>query len=381
VREYLLVFLAAAVVSYLLCVVARELAMRTGAVAQVRDRDVHAVPIPYFGGVAMLGGLGAGLLVAHHLPFLSRSQAFDDAGTVLVGGAIICAVGVLDDLLELDALTKFGGQVVAASFLVLNGVQLYSLNLPGVGQFTLDTGQAILFSVVLVVATVNAINFVDGLDGLAGGMVAIGAVAFFAFSYRLADVNGYSLAITAALLCAALAGVCAGFISHNFHPASMFMGDSGSMLIGVVLAGSALTLTGNFPAVDFAASGNGGQASLLPVLLPILLPISILVVPFADLVLAVVRRTLRGQSPFAPDKHHLHHRLLEYGHSHRRAVLVMWLWAALIALGGVAVSLYQSRLVLVGLAVWLAVTMVLTFVVPRVERPAWTQSEEPLPEP
>jgi UDP-GlcNAc:undecaprenyl-phosphate GlcNAc-1-phosphate transferase len=132
--------------------------------------------------------------------------------------------------------------------------------------------------------------------------------------------------------------------------------------------------------VDFAASGNGGQASLLPVLLPILLPISILIVPFADLVLAVVRRTLRGQSPFAPDKHHLHHRLLEYGHSHRRAVLVMWLWAALIALGGVAVSLYQSRLVMVGLGVWLAVTVVLTFVVPRVERPAWTHTDEHQPE-
>jgi UDP-GlcNAc:undecaprenyl-phosphate/decaprenyl-phosphate GlcNAc-1-phosphate transferase len=153
------------------------------------------------------------------------------------------------------------------------------------------------------------------------------------------------------------------------------MGDSGSMLIGVVMAGSALTLTGNFPAVDFAASGDGGQASLLPVLLPILLPISILIVPFADLVLAVVRRTLRGQSPFAPDKNHLHHRLLEYGHSHRRAVLVMWLWAALIALGGVAVSLYQSRLVMIGLAVWSAVTVLLTFVVPRVERPAWTHTD------
>ena len=110
-------------------------------------------------------------------------------------------------------------------------------------------------------------------------------------------------------------------------------------------------------------------------LLPILLPISILIVPFADLVLAVVRRTLQGQSPFAPDKQHLHHRLLEYGHSHRRAVLVMWLWAALIALGGVAVSLYQSRLVMVGLAVWLAVTVLLTFVVPRVERPSWASHE------
>ena len=111
--------------------------MHAGAVAQVRDRDVHAIPIPYFGGVAMLGGLGAGYLVAHHLPFLSLAgeQVFHDAGVVLVAGAMICAVGVVDDLIELDALTKLGGQVLAAGFMVLNGVQFYSLNLPGVGQF------------------------------------------------------------------------------------------------------------------------------------------------------------------------------------------------------------------------------------------------------
>ncbi len=381
-REYLTVFLVAVTVTYLLAVLAREIAIRFGAVAQVRDRDVHAEPIPYFGGIAMYGGLVAAYLVARNLPFLSRApdQVLADAGMVLAAGGMVCALGVLDDLFELDALTKFGGQVLAAGFLVYNGVQFYYIWLPGNGLLTLDSAQAALATIFLVVATVNAVNFVDGLDGLAAGVIGLGAVGFFLFSYRLAAVNGESLAITAALLCAALAGACAGFVSHNFHPAAMFMGDSGSMLIGVVMAGSALTLTGNFPAVDFAASGDGGQASLLPVLLPILLPISILIVPFADLVLAVVRRTLRGQSPFAPDKHHLHHRLLEYGHSHRRAVLVMWLWAALIALGGVAVSLYQSRLVMVGLAVWSAVTVLLTFVVPRVERPSWTHTDaEPPP--
>jgi UDP-GlcNAc:undecaprenyl-phosphate GlcNAc-1-phosphate transferase len=289
---------------------------------------------------------------------------------------MVCALGVLDDLFELDALTKFGGQVLAAGFLVYNGVQFYYIWLPGDEVLTLDISQAALATVFLVVATINAVNFIDGLDGLAAGVIGLGAVGFFLFSYRLAAVNGESLAITAALLCAALAGACAGFVFHNFHPARMFMGDSGSMLIGMVLAGSALTLTGYFPAVDLAESGRGSQTSLLPVLLPLLLPISILIVPFADLLLAVVRRTMKGQSPFAPDKQHLHHRLLEYGHSHRRAVMVMWLWAALIALGGVAVSLYQSRLVMIGLLAWLAVTVLLTFVVPRVDRPSWAQLEE-----
>ena len=376
-REYLTVFLVAVTVTYLLAVLAREIALRFGAVAHVRDRDVHAEPIPYFGGIAMYGGLVAAYLVARNLPFLSRAgeQVLADAGVVLAAGGMVCALGVLDDLFELDALTKFGGQVLASGFMVYNGVQFYYIWLPGNEVLTLDSSQAALATVFLVVATINAVNFIDGLDGLAAGVIGLGAVGFFLFSYRVAAVNGESLAITAALLCAALAGVCAGFVFHNFHPARIFMGDSGSMLIGMVLAGSALTLTGYFPAVDLAETGGGARTSLLPVLLPLLLPISILIVPFADLLLAVVRRTMKGQSPFAPDKQHLHHRLLEYGHSHRRAVVVMWLWAALIALGGVAVSLYQSRLVLLVLAVWLAVTVLLTFVVPRVDRPSWVQPE------
>jgi UDP-GlcNAc:undecaprenyl-phosphate/decaprenyl-phosphate GlcNAc-1-phosphate transferase len=377
-REYLAVFLVAVSVTYLLAVLARETALRFGAVARVRDRDVHETPIPYFGGIAMYGGLVAAVLVAQHLPFLRSGGAelFDDAWAVVAAGGMVCLLGVFDDLFELDALTKLGGQVLAAGFLVLNEVQFYHVWMPGNGQLTLDAAQAVLATVFLVVATINAVNFVDGLDGLAAGVIGLGAVGFFLFSYRLASVNGENLAVTAALLCAALAGTCVGFISHNFHPAEMFMGDSGSMLIGLVLAASALTLTGRFPAVDFSGTGATDTTSLLPVLLPILLPISILLVPFADLVLAVVRRTLRGQSPFAPDKRHLHHRLLEYGHTHRRAVVVMWLWAALIALGGVALSLSQSRLVLAGLAAWLAVTVLLTFVVPRVDRPGWTHGED-----
>lgn len=368
-REYLTVFLVAAVITYLLGVVAREIALRTGAVAKVRDRDVHAIPIPYFGGVAMLGGLGAGFVVARQLPFLSLSddQIFKDAGVVLVAGALICAVGVLDDLLELDALTKFGGQLVAAGFLVFFEVQYYSFQLPGGDQIALDTTQAALASVVVVVATVNAVNFVDGLDGLAAGVVGIGAVAFFVFSYQIAAINNETLAISAALLTAALAGATAGFLPHNFFPARIFMGDSGSMLIGLVLAGSALTLTGQFPALDMQG-GGGGDASWLPTLLPIILPIAILIVPFVDLVLAVVRRTRAGRSPFAPDKQHLHHRLLEIGHSHRRAVLIMWLWAGLIAFGGVLASLYSGRVTTAILVVWVVLTVALTFFVPRVHR-------------
>jgi UDP-GlcNAc:undecaprenyl-phosphate GlcNAc-1-phosphate transferase len=370
-REYLLIFLVAGTDSYLLCVVARELAMRTNAVAQVRDRDVHAIPIPYFGGVAMLGGLAAGLLTARHLPFLggSQPQVFHDAGVVLAAGAMICAVGVIDDLIELDALTKLGGQILAAGFLVLNEVQLFSLRLPGLGQLSLDPTQATLLSILMVVGTVNAVNFVDGLDGRAGGVIAIGAIAFFAFSYKLADVNGETLAITAAMLCTALGGACFGFLPHNFFPARIFMGDSGSMLLGLVLAGSALTLTGQFASVQVAEGVNSGAPTFLAMALPIVLPISVLLVPLVDLVLAVIRRARRGQAFYHPDKEHLHHRLLEIGHSQRRAVVIIWLWAGLIAFGTVLVSLYADWWVWPFVAAWAILTVVLTFVVPRLQRP------------
>jgi UDP-GlcNAc:undecaprenyl-phosphate GlcNAc-1-phosphate transferase len=379
VREYVLVFLVAAAVTYLLTVVAREIALRTGAVAPVRDRDVHAEPVPYLGGLAMLGGLVAAYIVAHELPFLSRSGpfVFRDAGIVLIAGGLICAVGVLDDIFELDALTKLGGQVLAAGFLIVFNIQYVFLPTPDGTQFALDASQGALLTGFIVVATVNAVNFVDGLDGLAAGVVGIGAVAFFLFCYQLTRFNDASRATTSALLSAALAGACAGFLVHNFHPARLFMGDSGSMLIGLVLSASAVTLTGQFAETDLSQGASGSRASLLPTLMPLLLPISLLVVPIVDLVLAVVRRTRAGRSPFAPDKQHLHHRLLEIGHSQRRAVLIMWLWAGLVAFGTVLVSLYTGRWMWGSLAAMTALTVVLTFVLPVVRRPRQVVGDVP----
>jgi UDP-GlcNAc:undecaprenyl-phosphate/decaprenyl-phosphate GlcNAc-1-phosphate transferase len=379
VREYLALLLVALAVTYLVAVLAREVALRVGAIAMVRDRDVHSEPVPYLGGVAMYAGIVAAYFVARELPFLSTAgdQVFHDAGVVLVAGGMVCALGVVDDLIELDALTKFGGQLLASGFLVLNGVQFYYIGLPDGTLLTLDPAQAMVLTVIVVVSTINAVNFIDGLDGLAGGVIGLGAVAFFLFSYAVAARNGESLAITAALLCAALAGACGGFLAHNFNPARIFMGDSGSMLIGLTLAGSALTLTSGFPALEVASAESPGAGSELVVfLLPLLLPIAVLLLPFTDLLLAIARRTMRGESPFKPDKQHLHHRMLELGHSHRRAVVVMWLWAALIALGGVGLALYPGRTVVLGLAGWFVVTVVLTVVVPRVERPAWTHHED-----
>ncbi|MFC6340675.1 glycosyltransferase family 4 protein [Nocardioides hankookensis] len=371
-REYLLVFLVAAATTYLLTVIAREIALRTGAVAKVRDRDVHAVPVPYLGGLAMLGVLVAAFAVARELPFLSRSGpiVFHDAGVVLIAGALICAVGVLDDLFELDALTKLGGQVLAAGFLIAFGIQYMFFTGSDGTQFPIQPAQGALLTGFVVVATVNAVNFVDGLDGLAAGVVGIGALAYFVFCYQLANINHVPLATTGALLSAALAGACGGFLPHNFHQARLFMGDSGSMLIGLVLSASAVTLTGQFAPDQISEGGAGTQASLLPTLLPLLLPVSILIVPMLDLLLAVVRRTRAGRSPFAPDKQHLHHRLLEIGHSHRRAVLIMYLWAALVAFGTVLMSLYSDETwTWVALGSMAAVTIGLTFLLPKLHHP------------
>lgn len=368
-REYALVFLVAAAVTYLLTVIAREIALRSGAVAGIRDRDVHDEPIPYLGGVAIYGGMVAAYLVARELPFLSRSQdfVFEDAGEVLIAGGLICAIGVLDDIFELDALTKLGGQVLAAGALVAFGIQWTFFFKPDGGAIGLGYEQGALLTVFFVVATANAVNFVDGLDGLAAGVVGIGAMAFFVFCYQLANLNNLTLATTGALLSAALAGSCVGFLPHNFNPARIFMGDSGSMLLGLMLSASAITLTGQLdPGV---LTDLGSTANPLIMFLPLLIPISVLLVPVVDLVLAVIRRTRRGQMFYHPDKQHLHHRLLEIGHSHRRAVLIMWLWAALFGFGTVVAGLYAGPVVWWSLGAMAVLTIGGTVVIPIIHSP------------
>ena len=367
-RAYLLLFLVAAVVTYLLTVVAREFAMRTGAVAKVRDRDVHAVPVPYMGGVAMLGGLVAAYLVAREMPFLADAPDFvlQDTGVVILAGALICVVGVVDDIFELDALTKLGGQVLATAILVGFNLQYTFITFPDGTQFAIDPAQGALLTGLVVITVVNAVNFIDGLDGLAAGVVGIGALAFFLFCYQFTSINDVSRASTAALLSVALAGACVGFLIHNWHPARLFMGDSGSMLIGLILSASAVTFSGSYTAGGLSVNAFDASTALLVTFLPLLLPLTILVVPLVDLVLAVVRRTRAGRSPFAADKKHLHHRLLEIGHSQRRAVLIMWLWAGLMSFGSVVVTLYRGPIMISCLAIATALIVGLTFVLPKI---------------
>jgi UDP-GlcNAc:undecaprenyl-phosphate GlcNAc-1-phosphate transferase len=372
VRELLLVLVVAAVVAFLLAGVARAFALAVGAVAWPRKRDVHAVPMPRLGGLAIFGGVIAGLLLAHQLPALRL--AFIPAGMfgwsevsgVAVATAVLVAVGALDDRFELDALTKLAGQITAAGVLVLAGVQWTVIWVPWGGGassgsvIVLSQEQGVLITVLITVALVNALNFVDGLDGLAAGVGGIAAIATGAFALGILARNGNDpSAYSPALIAAVLAGACVGFLPHNFNPARIFMGDSGSMLIGVMLAAATTTASGRIP---FASADGRDVVGLLA---PLIVLMAVVFVPLLDLVLAVVRRTRAGASPFSPDKMHLHHRLLEIGHSHRRAVLLIYLWSAVLAFGAVALALVDDTVVvLVGVGFGLLLA-VLASAVPR----------------
>ncbi|MFD7067605.1 MraY family glycosyltransferase [Streptomyces sp. NPDC059913] len=340
-RDYVLMLFVTAAVTHLLTAPVRKFAIAIGVVPEVRARDVHREPTPRLGGMAMFGGLLAGLLVASHLPQLE--EIFTQSSTpraLLSGATLICLLGVLDDKWGVDALVKLGGQVLAAGVMVFQGLTIPWLPVPGTDGIYLSDWQSTLLTVGLVVVSINAVNFVDGLDGLAAGTMGIAATAFFLYAYRLWYGYGIEAAASTTLVSAILAGMCLGFLIHNSHPARIFMGDSGSMLLGLLIAGCAVSVTGDVDPslLNQSVDGTSGSAAMVPVYIPLLLPLSVIALPVADLVLAVVRRTWNGMSPFAADKGHLHHRLLQLGHSHRRAVLLMYFWSALFSFGIVAFS-------------------------------------------
>ncbi|MFJ8993889.1 MraY family glycosyltransferase [Streptomyces sp. NPDC102279] len=347
-REYLLTLCITAAVTYLLTGPVRKFAIVAGAMPEIRARDVHREPTPRLGGIAMFFGLCAGLLVADHLTNLNEVFAnSNEPRALLSGAALIWLIGVLDDKFEIDALIKLGGQMIAAGVMVVQGLTILWLPIPGVGLVALTQWQGTLLTVALVVITINAVNFVDGLDGLAAGVVCIASAAFFLYAYRIWYSYGIEAAAPATLFAAILMGMCLGFLPHNMHPARIFMGDSGSMLIGLVLAAGAISITGQIdPDVMnlFSGSERNTVHQTVPVFIPLLLPLTIIAIPAADLVLAIVRRTWRGQSPFAADRGHLHHRLLEVGHSHSRAVLIMYFWSALISFGALAYSVNSGAM-------------------------------------
>lgn len=355
-REYLLILLTAAVFTYVATTVVRRLAFRVGAVTPVRARDVHAVPTPRLGGVAMLVGFAVSVLVASRLPYLGQLFDTPELLGVLLSATIITLLGALDDVRDLDWLTKLAGQVVAGAVLAFFGVQL--LSLPILGVTVLPEPVLVTLTILVVVVSCNAVNFVDGLDGLAAGVVFISAATFFAWTYLVSRAfdppNVFS---TATFVTAAIMGCCIGFLPHNFHPARLFMGDAGALLLGLLLSAATISMTGSVDPNSSVAT----TSTLAAFMVPLLLPVAIMALPILDMALAVVRRTRRGDSPWKPDAHHLHHQMLRIGHSHRRAVGLLYLWSALIAVGAVSFAYVPVWVSLLGMTLALLLAVALTW--------------------
>lgn len=359
-RELALVGLTAAIITYLATGWVRVLATRWGAVAYPRERDVHLQPIARMGGLAMYIGVVAAVLLASQLPALTRGFVYSSGlPAVVVAGGLIMVVGLIDDRWGLDALTKFAGQITAASVLVTMGVAWSVLYIPigGGGTIVLDQVASILLTLAFTVALVNSMNFVDGLDGLAAGLGLITASAICLFSVGLLhDHGGDVLFYPPAVISVVLAGACLGFLPHNFHKARIFMGDSGSMLIGLMLAAAATTAAGPISQTAY------GARDVFALLSPFLLVVAVVFVPALDMLLAIIRRTRKGLSPFSPDKMHLHHRLLEIGHSHRRVVLLIYLWVGIVAIGAASTIFVDPKHTAIVMAVAIVVAIVVTLI-------------------
>jgi UDP-GlcNAc:undecaprenyl-phosphate/decaprenyl-phosphate GlcNAc-1-phosphate transferase len=284
--------------------------------------------------LGFLAGMATATLVAQFDPvFRSTSEPLG----VLLGATIIFLTGLVDDLREVSAPAKMAGQVLAGSALSLLGVSMLFFRVPFVDDVqVLSPDLAPLITVLWVVGMANAVNFIDGLDGLAAGIVAIAAGAFAFYSDRLFDLGllpNESNSISP-LIAVVAVGICVGFLPWNLHPARIFMGDCGAMLLGILMATSTLLVGG-----QTAESTSGSTFFFFA---PLLIPFVILGVPMLDTAWAILRRASRGANPAVADKNHLHHRLMRIGHGQRRAVFILWAWTAILS-GLALVPVYTDR--------------------------------------
>jgi UDP-GlcNAc:undecaprenyl-phosphate GlcNAc-1-phosphate transferase len=325
VRAYLLMIAITAAVTFIATHFVIKLTRKYKIYPEIRSRDSHSIPTPRLGGIGMFAGFLVAMGTAASLGWFK--SVFVQGGPilgVLIAASIIAILGALDDVFDLDWMLKLGGQFVAAGILAWNGVQIVSLPIGGItiGSF----GMSFVVSVFLTVLIMNAVNFIDGLDGLVAGVVLIGTSTFFIYSYLLAQKttpsNYFSLA---SLISAIVIGMCLGFLPHNWRPAKIFMGDSGALLLALLMTTSAVSVTGQLDPAFIA------QSNLMPAFLPMILPLAILVLPLLDFTLAVLRRLRAGKSPFAADRQHLHHRLQDFGHGHLGSVIVFYVWTLLIS--------------------------------------------------
>ena len=316
---------------------ARRVAQKVGYVAIPDDRKVHSADPPYGGGAAMFCGfclamMAAAVIPSLHAVFVSSSEPL---GVVLAGAAIF-GVGLIDDVRDMSAPAKVAGQVLAATILYFLGVTLYWFKIPLVGAVVPTPGVVPLLTALWVIAITNAVNLIDGLDGLAAGVVAIGGGALAVYGIRLEQLGQLTPDNIGPLVAVIACGVCLGFLPFNFHPAKMFMGDAGALLLGLLLSASTMVIGGRIP----PTSGASGVTYFFYA--PLFIPFFILGVPLVEMAFAFIRRTARGMSFHTPDKEHIHHRLLRLGHGHRRSVVILWAWTALLS-GFILFPLYVHK--------------------------------------
>lgn len=353
---YVLAAGIAAIITLTLSLVILKVSLRYRLYPKVRDRDVHTRPTPRLGGIAMFLGILASFWVASQLPQFSLIFGTNPGRVIaiLVAALIIVVIGVADDIWDLDWMTKLAGQAIAAGLLVWQGVQL--LTVPIGGVTVLPPVLGLVITIVAVVLVMNAVNFIDGLDGLVAGVALISNGVFFIYTYMLTTQSAPSVYFNlASLISAVLIGACVGFLPLNWHPAKMFMGDAGALLVGLLMAASAVSVTGD---VDPGAISSGSK--LLPAFIPILLPLAVLIIPLLDFALAVFRRLRAGKSPFSADRLHLHHRLLDMGHSHFHAVLIFYAWTTVVSVGFLAFLFVPVGAAVAFLVVGLVICSVVT---------------------
>ncbi len=351
---YILAFVVSLVLVLLLTPIARRIALWLGAIDMPQDRKVHESPTPSLGGIAILLSVVISILLCKVLvtysSSLAKPQGMVDALSsyqllgIMLAAIFISVMGAIDDMRYLSPWMKLAGQVMGALILVSFGVEISSVALPrgNVIDLTASPILSILLTVVWMVAFTNIINLIDGLDGLAAGIAFISAVAFFYYGSR---VGGDPNTLQAMVISASVGGACLGFLRYNFHPASIFMGDSGAQFLGFILG--AISIQGILKRTAVAT---------------LFTPIIILAVPILDTGLAILRRALKGRPFHYADKEHIHHRLLYIGHSQRQAVLIIYLWTAVLT--GIALSLefVTSKMVVlillvVGFLIFLVTTL------------------------